>query len=67
MLALRFEASHNRSSNCRAITAIILSSTLLNSALSLSSDLGVGDKGGERIVVGLDAGRGHRLTRSVDT
>jgi len=46
--------------------AIILSSTLRNSALSLGSDRGAGTKGGERPVVGLDVGRGHRLTRSVD-
>jgi hypothetical protein len=50
----------------RAITAIVSSSTQRNSALSLGSDRGAGDKGGGRPVVGLDVGRGYRLTRSVD-
>lgn len=51
----------------RTCTAIISTSALRNSALSLGSDRDVGDKGGERLVVRLDLGRGRRLTRSVDT
>jgi hypothetical protein len=39
--------------------AIISSSALRNSALSLGSDRRAGDKGGERSVVGLDLGQGH--------
>jgi hypothetical protein len=38
-----------------------------NSALPVRSDHGAGDKGGERPVVGLDLGQGHRLTRSIHT
>src|SRR5262245_48349259 len=46
--------------------AIISPSVLRNSALSLGFDRGAGDKGVSDQSPGLDVGRGHRLTRSVD-
>lgn len=55
--AAHFALSPQTSRGARHCTAIFLSSALRNSALSLGSDRGAGDKRGERRGVRLDLGR----------